>query len=229
MMILSMILPFMIILVFGLLIIWINSKVKLISGKVTYWLLIVYVGILLLSFVLVSTRIIQPIQHSARVTEDIKQSKANLIKALSKGKYKEVEEKYLDNKKSFDYQQKNLSLDSKYHFETVYVERKSVDDHKIEAYVYGSSLIVQNMNFYQSLKKLQFVLHGDTLKLTYPQKQDLKFSIFKVEFPISQFKEKTKLFDDDSVQIEQPIVYLRIPKGLTIKTDLNVYYQNVIQ
>lgn len=206
-----------IIIIIALPVILMRLRVKFVTVKITHWLLIIYIGLLLLLMAIVPFLSGDETIRREKFREvDSEQPGSNLLGALSKGEIGQIDSKYLVMEKNFDYDNPVLTILSNRDWDpTIYVERKTSDDGKIEAFVYSSGLIIDGYDFTEHLIPINFGLEEETLTIYHPGQQDINISMVKNEFTVNQFKEQ-KENSDKYFGHEEKAIYLRIPKSLKL-------------
>lgn len=202
---------------------------KRITVKVTHWLLYIYVGVLLLSMCLFLFLSNQMIEGRERVSKDqIHAEIEEFHKALREGNLEKLASQNLLKHSSFPYQQPTLKINyDSTHYSQIYVERKTIDDGMIDAYVYAHGPVIGGYVSTDRLKPLRIAVSDADSTLTilsHVERQEINVSIMKNEFPINQFSNQTKFFDIELH--EEPAVYIQIPKGVELieNQDLDLIY-----
>ncbi|KAB2329973.1 hypothetical protein F7731_21155 [Cytobacillus depressus] len=189
------------------------AKGKMITVKVTHWLLIIYVGFLLLSMLFVSVVKKDDITSREKV-EDLNEAHDIIYNALNEGKLDQLESRHLISEKTFDYVNNTLNIGITGNDDRIFVERKADDDGKIEARVYTDGLIVGGYDFTDKIIPVQFRLTEDTLDVMHPEHQIIDISVVRKEFTINQFTGQTAI--NDVSGDARLVVYLKIPKSLQL-------------
>ena len=205
----------------------INKKSRLVTVKITHLLLMIYGAVLLLSMFLVTFIADNPALGREKV-ENWKEERnwSNLYNTLHEGKIDQLESRNLLYEKTINYGEQSLVLQTNDGSgSNIFVERKDVDDGKIEVFVFTSGLIVAGYDFSDKLIPYQFQLDGETLKVLNPQNR-IEISIMREEFTINQFTGQRPINDVSSMELE---VYLKIPKSLQLNDGGNVFIQYVNQ
>ena len=112
----------------------------------TYWILFLYISVLLLTTVFVPDDTLS-LKEMEQVDTDEKLS--DFDRKLSKGEFDKIDEQYLINKNSFHVDQINhcrLNLSNENGLQ-VFVERKTSNDEKIEAFIFSNGLILDGYDF----------------------------------------------------------------------------------
>lgn len=196
----------------------INKRKKFVTVKITHWLLLIYAGVLFLS--MAAAPFVADGKLHARETvseKELSQADNQLHQALRRGKVEDIDEKYLVNQKNFDnYQGKTLEIDTIYgNVPELYVERKQVDDGKIEVFCYASALTIDTLDFTDMAgEPLSYVLENNILTIKPPKEREVKVSIVKNEFTINQFTEAREI--GSHIIVNSPYLYMRIPKTLEL-------------
>ncbi|WP_338452980.1 hypothetical protein R4Z09_14580 [Niallia oryzisoli] len=198
---------------------------KFVTIKFTYWLLLIYCGILFISiaaagFVIGDTHRVKEVVSE----HDIKEKSIELDKQLSTGRYAEIHDDYLLKHSSFDYHQESLKLVMNGNsVPRVFIEKKDQDDGMIDAYAYTSGLYISRVDFTEQIIAPKFELLNDQLEINSNAAQkEINLSMMKNEFTITQFTGSSSFFDP--IEYNEPIIYLRIPKNLSIEDEKDLYF-----
>lgn len=193
---------------------------KPLSVKVTHWLFIIYVSVLLLS--LLGSFFIKGKELDIRTGEI-----QNFFSLLERGKIEDIPENNILKKEIFDFTEDELFITAGYtneHFHSVIIEEKEEDDGKLELYIYGN-IQINNMNFTEKLASPKVELVNNQLTFYQLSFQEIKVVSVKKDFVVHQFQGK-ELFSTRT-HVDYPCVYLRIPKGLKIIEDDHLYFQYI--
>ncbi|MBY0121256.1 hypothetical protein [Bacillus sp. S/N-304-OC-R1] len=197
-----------------------NLKRKLFTVKVTHWLLIIYVGVLLLSglYIMLVTKVNVINGEKIENKNDSWDRVSQFHTILYEGRTNELASRQLLKAESYDFNQNLLNIGITGYDKIIYVERKDIDDGKIEARVYTDGIIVSGFDFSQHIKPVNFHMNDDTLKITYPDHQKINISVVRKEFTINQFTGQNPINDINGDG--QLAVYLIIPKSLQLHSDV---------
>ncbi|WP_066295192.1 hypothetical protein [Bacillus sp. FJAT-29937] len=203
-----------------------NAKRKIITVKVTHWLLIIYVGVLLLSAFYL-TLWPQDREASRETKENWNEDlvRDHFYNSLFEGKVDQLEGRQLINAKNYDYANNTINIEITGYDYRIFVERKDDDDGVIEARVYTDGLIVGGFDFTNKITPVNFRLNDDTLKINYPSHQMINISVARKEFTINQFTGQHPI--NDVIGDGALAVYLIIPKSLQLQSQVaNIQYVN---
>lgn len=204
-----------------------NKKSKFVTLKITHWLLIIYVGVLLLSIPLVTLLTNDTISSREKV-EDWNEERelSHFYTAIHEGNVEQLGSRHLINEEAYDYGNQSLNIRSNSGIDiSINVERTDRNDGKIEALVYTNGLIISGYDFSDMLVPINFRLVGDTLEVIHPEHQSINIAIVRNEFTINQFTGQKPINDvAGGGQLE---VYLKIPQSLQINEEPNVHIQYV--
>lgn len=198
---------------------------KFVTIKFTYWLLLIYFGILFISITAAGLVIGDTPRVKEVVSEhDIKEKSIELEKQLSTGKYSDINANHILKHSSFEYRQESLKLMMNGNFvPRVFIEKKDQDDDMIDAYAYTSGLYINGVDFTEQIIAPKFDLMNDQLEIhsTVDQKE-INLSMMKNEFTITQFSGSSSVFDP--IEYNEPIIYLRLPKSLVLENEKDLYF-----
>lgn len=212
--------PIAIILVIPVFLLIVGAKKKTFPLKVTNVFLLTYVGVLILSFVIVT--FIQPKELTIVGEEE----SIDLYELIYEGKRKEIDPKYLIDETSYHFNEKSLTVSA---FPTninllFFVERKTEEDGKIDVSIYGKGLYINRKDFSDKLTTPTIRLNGERLEVGYSESQNIKIAMVKDEFPINQFRGKT--FQSTEFNFERPIIHIQVPKNVEITENPDIQYMN---
>lgn len=171
-------------------------------------------------------------------TADLKQADEKELDRISQelydaalaGRMDQVDKSFLQKTWSFDYREPKLEFlvnSENYVNVSVFVERKAVDDGRIEAGFYQNGLNIDNININELQDSPRLELEDDQLVIMKPIKTKLKFSKFGSVFSVNQFTGETSL-GSGSISTGPNILYIKIPKNLelTAQNDLDIQFVN---
>ncbi|MFD2442462.1 hypothetical protein ACFSO7_00380 [Bacillus sp. CGMCC 1.16607] len=197
-----------------------RARIKFVTVKVTHWILFIYVGLLMLSVVVAPLLPGTVLSHD-RIREE---NQYPIYDFLLEGKLDEIDSKSIVQKQGFEYENKVLTITlNKEAGTNIFVERKTTDDGKIDAFVLSEGLLVNDLDFTDKVLPIQFSLTDQTLAIHYPKQQKIDITLINREFVIKQFKGESIRNDRVSGFGEQKI-YLRIPKNLKLNEMNNIHY-----
>lgn len=200
---------------------------KQLSLKITHWLIIAYVGVLLLAAA------IQPfINDHTLVLADVSlvnedRSRNEIYTKLSEGQYSQLDPTYLIKEFQFaPYESKTLNLKNEGNNGLhLYIERTDTDDQNILAYVYSTGLFVAGYTFSDLLLPYKIVLTDETLAISPPEKQIIDLSIRKPSFVSNQFTNKETLLQ--TISSGEQIIFIKIPEKIEIILDDDIYAEYI--
>ncbi len=195
-----------------------NAKRKFINVKITHWLLIIYVGVLLLLVIAAPFMINQSIVNQERYSrEEILREYGEFNAALNNGEIEQLKEKNLLKLSSYPYDQPMLEiLTTGIGAAEIYVERKKIDDGTIEAYAFQSGMYINGINFSEKMVPPHFNLYLDKFEVNIPH-ENINIAINKNEFTITQFLGGGVM--SESLDSGKFVIYLQIPQSLKVFTN----------
>lgn len=201
-----------------------NRNGKYTSVNLLKWFLGGYILFLLCS-ILLSTLIFKgnEIEWKASRKELSMKSWDYFYQATLTGKIAEADESYIKKKWAFTFHNTRAKIrlmnGDNGNSIPIIAEVKNKKDGKIEVYQYSNEAF---LTIAFKLKPMGIHLTGDTLYLTKPEPEHLKFSLFKKEFPITQFTgDSLEKYSTDFFRVEN-VLYLRIPRGLDLVSDMPI-------
>ncbi|MFS1514289.1 hypothetical protein VQL36_17935 [Chengkuizengella sp. SCS-71B] len=190
--------------------------------KVTYWFLFIYIGALLFSSAFVPFISDDSLIQKERAQENLEVK--DLLKKLSKTGIAQIDQMYLLKESSFgEYQNQTLNIETSGEdtMIRVFVERKTSDDNKVEAFSISTELI-DGYDISNVLTPYNVKLKDNTLTIISPKKQYINIKIAKAIFPIRQFTGES--IDGLSINWDQ-VVYLQIPYDLELIVEDNIFLE----
>ncbi|MEH7345045.1 hypothetical protein V7122_14425 [Bacillus sp. JJ1532] len=196
-----------------------NAKRKFITVKVTHWLLMIYVGVLLISgFYLALLPQDRAASREAKENWNEDWARDHFYNSLHEGNVDQLEGRQLIHAKTYDYAKNTLNIEITGYADRIYVERKDDDDGVIEARVYTDGLIVGGFDFSNKIPPVNFGLNDDRLNINYPNHQIINISVARKEFTINQFTGQHPI--NDVIGDGVLAVYLIIPKSLQLQSEI---------
>lgn len=206
--------------------IFIISKKKSLTVKITHWMLFIYVGVLVISTIIVPLMTKISIIDQEHLTEkEIDQHTSALFEKISAGKLAEIDQNHLLKHSSFEFDQPSLTLQyTGVEYPPVYIERIASNDPYIETYSLTSGLFIEGIDFSHQLDPYRFDLVEDELTIYPPIRDIIDVAMVKKEFPITQFLGGGMFFH--TFQLEVQIIYLKVPQHVEIinASDLSIEY-----
>jgi hypothetical protein len=208
--------PIVLIIIVFLLAYMLKGWKRYVTVKITHWLLIIYMGILLIAMAI--TPIIST-DYPVRA-EGKDDSWLDLYKDLHHGGYDRIDPDYIAQRKVFEYDHPSLNISSNREEDgtSIFVERKETNDGRIESFVYNTGFNINGYQFTQSLTPLHLELINDTLEMNHPDIQNITIAIVNKEFPITQFNGQ-KRTNVTTMGPDNQAIYLRIPADLEISNN----------
>jgi hypothetical protein len=195
---------------------------RYVSIKITHWLLVIYGAILLASLILVAfTKPLEVGKINAT------QENIDLYEIMHNGEISKLGKNHLIDAQSFEYKGENITLTSPNgeNNSTVFVERKTEDDGRIDVHFYGSGLYMEGINLTEKIILPSLRMEEGTLSIIHPGFQEINIAVVKDEFTINQFTGERDR--DQGIHFDGPIIYLQIPQHLEIKKDEYMHLQFV--
>lgn len=228
--IISVYLPFVLLVLLAVVLLAVYYMRKSLSVKITHWLLLIYTSVLLVAAVIVllgtDIETISLSRANEAQEKEISKVSNEFSQAIENGKRPEVEGKYVMEEKSFVVASSVLTIDSNWeHSPYVVVERIGNDQGSIKAQVYSFSYYtadgydLTHMVTPPSVKK-----SGNNLLISGPAFKEANLFVATKEFPIAQFENDGQFLNDlGSSSMHDYVIYLRVPEGVEIKATENVY------
>ncbi|KKK36336.1 hypothetical protein WQ57_19825 [Mesobacillus campisalis] len=200
---------------------------RFMTVKLTYWLLSIYAVLLL-----VATAAAPFVTKEVEADEKVAQSEhdemmSDLYTKLGSGRVSEIDPKHLKQENHFDDFDGNeltISLSEGMDGSQIYVDKKKKNDRTVEFYIFGTELLVDDMDFSQHVQPSRVELSGSHMTISAVQ-QKVTISIASESFPVRQ--RTGKPFMDHSISSGGQILYLIIPEDVKVNAGENVYLQYV--
>ena len=224
--ILSAFLPIIIILMIVGIVIFTSKIGKgFFSIKMTHWLFIIYVAVLVIATAIVPFISDDTMDREVMKQEDIDQEINDLFSLLHQGEINQIQEDYLLQSNHFEnYEHPTLTISSQTDYgPEIFVERKTDNDGSIESFTYANGLLIGGINFSNKRKPISLEMVEDTLTIK-PISQEIRVSILSSSFPIRQFTGESML--DHSFSTGNQVIYLKVPGDLKIiaEEQVNLVY-----
>lgn len=204
------------------------SKVgnKFITIKITHWLLIIYIGVLLLSTAIIPFISDERMERDTKEQVDIDKEMNELDKKLREGKLDQIDDQYFLGKNIFtDYKNQTLRIVSRSEYgPQIFVKRQKVNNSTIESFTYVNGFYIGGDDFSDKLIPYKLELSEDTLTIT-PKEQNIRLSISTASFPVRQFTGES-IFNHTSSSGDQ-VLYLTIPSDLQLQADEGIMLEYV--
>ncbi|MBM6617415.1 hypothetical protein [Bacillus suaedaesalsae] len=195
---------------------------KFMNIRGTRWIVLIYGALLLVSTILFY---ILPNENnnkqnrtlSEKELQEISSSSIKAFEAATKGEIDNTKGVYRNGEWEFDFTGEKLVLtkgDAISSF--VVVEKKEINDGKVEVVSYATDLIIENVVLKEKLNPPGVELSGENLRIIMPEMQELNYSMFDKEFTITQFKPDRSREEsyEGHMYMGNEILYVRIPKDV---------------
>ena len=206
-----------------------SSKV-LFSGSRIRWMFVGYLSILLVCTGLSPMLPKGEITYQKVDVNQLERDSNELYEAAIQGNIENVDSKYFVKTRNFDYTEKQLNIavvNEDFLSASIFVERKTTNDGKIEALHYQTGSGLNEMSISDLMQPLGINIDKNTLMLENPEKTKLEFSQFQQAFPINQFTGKGDFSDTNNFYGGTSILYLKIPKDLELNNTYEIDLQYV--
>lgn len=208
----------------------VNRRGKYVYSTRIRWVLGGYIGVLLICAGLVKVLPTNVIPDMKMVhSQGLEKENTNLYNAVTEGRIDKVDSKYISKKWNYDYHDHQLivTLKNKKFLSTqVIVERKKMNDDKIEAILFKTRSSINDMDITNLKSSPRLELLGNRLIVSNPKKDKIEFTQFENAFSVNQFTGGELFSHNTSFSEGQSILYLRIPIDLEVidKSNLNVEF-----
>ena len=199
---------------------------KFITIKITHWLLIIYIGVLLLSTAIIPFISDERMERDTKEQVDIDKEMNELDKKLREGKLDQIDDQYFLEKNIFtDYKNQTLRIVSRSEYgPQIFVKRQKINNSTIESFTYVNGFYIGGDDFSDKLIPYKLELSEDTLTIT-PKEQNIRLSISTASFPVRQFTGES-IFNHTSSSGDQ-VLYLTIPSDLQLQADEGIMLEYV--
>lgn len=155
---------------------------------------------------------------------ELQQEQEKLFNDVEEGK---VNRDFLKTEWKFDFTGKKLKINSQDPEILVVIEKKNMNDHKLEASLYQTRSALNGREITDVIKTPGVDLTDNQLTLLEPQKTKLQFSKFTNVFSVTQFTGKKGFSDSSEWTIGQSVLYIKIPNNIQISSESNLNVQYV--
>jgi hypothetical protein len=203
-----------------------KARKSFMTIKITHWLVLIYMGVLLLSTAMIPFITDNQMDRNEMHQVDIDEAMNQLDANLRKGNMDQIDASYLLSKERFeDYQNQTLRIGYRSEYGSqVFVERHMTDDDHIEVFTYANGLLIGGLDFSDKLIPHKLELTENTLTII-PTEQNIRLSITSASFPVGQFTGES-IFRHSFSRGEQ-VIYLRVPKDLKLIAEDEVFFVKV--
>ena len=203
-----------------------SGKIRLGNPKVTHWLLLCYIGILL------AATLVSPLIKAEKVSGgriemgEIEKENSEFNQKIYEGKQEQLDEKYLHKKETI----KDLSFDTLYltteadFGPQIIVERDSSLKNQIEIYSYRTPLFIDGFDFTEKIKALGYQINENKLVFS-PEEVKVEIGILSNSFTSRQFTGEK--MNNHMVQGGDSMIYMKIPELLKVQTDNQIGFVEV--
>ncbi|WP_188455933.1 hypothetical protein [Virgibacillus oceani] len=186
----------------------------------------IYVSVLIIS---AGVYFFIPSEGESAVHEQIgNEDSRYLFESFLEGNIPASYDKYIKEKKSYVYKGEQITLKGLPNQEGMFDVNLFVDDktelkNTIEAMYYQTPVAVFGRKVTQ-LPIPQIEMRSNVMTIHNPEQTEIDFSLFKKEFPYTQFTGEN--WWDDHINLGEQIILIRVPNGLELKfsTEMNVNY-----
>ncbi|OAS83984.1 MULTISPECIES: hypothetical protein [Metabacillus] len=214
------------------------KKVPFLQKLNLKWMLSIY-GVLLLVavglfYVLPNERPSNKIVDNQDELVKVENARRLLTMAASEGKQiskENIEGVEIKNHWDFTYEEKQLDvtiLDDQLGTLFTLVERKNVNDKRVEVMQYHTRTIIENLDITDDIPPLTLELVEGELTIRNTHSVDIHFGKFDKEFTITQFTEEKGIedsfIDEDHIWGEN-VLYIRVPKDVNVEGDFQFVTQ----
>ncbi|CEG26519.1 hypothetical protein [Bacillus sp. B-jedd] len=203
-----------------------SGKIRLGNPKVTHWLLLCYIGILLAAN-LASPLMKEEKAGGGRVSmRDIERENSDFYQKIYEGKQEQIDEKYLykkDTIKDLSFDKLNLTTEAEFGPQII-VERDSSLKNQIEIYSYRNPLFIDGFDFTEKIKALGYQIKGNNLEIS-PEEVKVDIGILSNSFTSRQFTGEK--INDHMIQGGDSMIYMKIPDSLSLQTKGQISFVEV--
>ena len=207
-----------------------SNKLNFLSGNRIRWMFVGYISILLICTGLSPLLPKGELTYQKVDVDQLEKDNQELYEAAIQGNIENVDSEYIVKTWNLDYSEKQLNIavtNDDFLSAPIIVERKTVNDGKIEAAQYKKGSGLNDMVITDLVQPSSLNIDKNTLRLENPEKIILKFSQFQQAFPIKQFTGKGNFSDSNNFYEGTGILYLKIPKDLELNTTSAIDIQYV--
>ncbi|WP_059173811.1 hypothetical protein [Bacillus sp. FJAT-27445] len=193
-----------------------SGKIRLGTPKVTHWLLLGYIGILLIATIISPFLKVERVQGERMPSGTVDRSWENYMQNLYSGRLDQIDD-YLAKKETIkDFPFDTLEIVFRGDFgPEILIERDSRLKNEIEIYSYREQLFIGGLDFSSKIKALPYKFNGNQLEIPHTEiRVDVR--IFTNSFPVRQFTgEKSNVY---TTRGGGSTLYLKVPENLKLQT-----------
>lgn len=202
---------------------------KSMNKKFTKFFFIGYVAILCLSLVIYELGLSKKLTLvEQRNIVSAEKEIEEFFDALYEGRLEDIDPNFIFRETEIDYPNDQLTIEMGHSEDgfgvSIVVERKTVNDDKIDVTYYRTKPNIQGIDDMKDVPPIEMAWTSERLTLTLPKGMEFNLSLFKKEFPISQFygdEEPAQL--DPTFMMSNEVIYLRVPKDLEISEGMELF------
>ncbi|RHW35711.1 hypothetical protein D1B31_18900 [Neobacillus notoginsengisoli] len=195
-----------------------SGKIRFGTPKVTHWLLIGYIGVLIVATV------VSPLIKENKVTgerlssTEVDRGWEDYYQKLHAGNLKGIHDRHLVKKERFE----NFTSDTlEFNFggdfgPQILVERDRSLVNAIEIYSYREQLVIDGLDFTSKAKGMSYQLNGNKLEVA-PTLVNVELAILNNSFPVRQFTREAG--NNHTIHGGESILYLKVPEQVKVQTE----------
>ncbi|AXI07868.1 hypothetical protein CV093_02305 [Oceanobacillus sp. 143] len=199
------------------------------AAKAGYWMFGVYVIVLFLS---VGVYYFIPASATEQLeSAENEYNQNNLSEVLVGERPVESIHEFLVEEWEFMYEEGQIQIGYQGDLNnTVNIAVERTDGDSIKAAFYQTPVYGFNMELMEFIRPLDIQLADDRFVIKLPDTEQLEFTSFSKEFPLMQFKDSpNEEWHDapESLYWGEQLLYLQIPRGVEINSEMDVYLEYV--
>ncbi|WP_019412904.1 hypothetical protein [Paenisporosarcina sp. TG20] len=210
---------------FGIFMIFISNKKSTIpkktrlTSKFTTRLVMVYVF-----FLLVSSVIAVFISPSKTANERVELSQLNddIYSKLSIGNEEDIPASLILNEWTNEIDGDMFTLETQDDYDlpiVIMIEQVESTEKIVEATLYKGIYLVNEIEIPEYLENIEVDWQGDQLIVNMPNQDSVSMSFFRHDFTFTQFSGNASVDESKSMSAQFPILYIKVPKSLTLNVD----------
>lgn len=192
---------------------------KYMNVKITHWMVIIYLIVLLLSSAAIPFFSKDLTIKKVTDQNELDLNTDKLYTDLYSGDMEKVDPDYLIKKEQFRIVKNesiNIVSNSEYGPRVLIEKGNNEDENSIEINIYSEQLLIDGIDFSEKRKPYELDLNNNTLTIN-PTYQHLKISIASNPFPVRQFTDET-IFSHGFTSGDQ-IIYIKAPKEVNFTAE----------
>ena len=198
------------------------------SSNRRFFLLYVYVGVLIVAFVV---SLFLPSEREGQFTEinsrEYEQVDGKLYNDIYAGRISSVDKKLIEEVREIKLPGERLVLQNfdQYQPLSIVVERTEESGNSVEMTIIKHRVIANRVDLTDMFDSVNVTVEGEKMKIHQEGQQEVVMGVIEQGFPFYLFNDKSRFYRNNSyTSMGEQIIYLRVPNNIEIVYDENHIY-----